>query len=74
MRGYGDFPVKKLMIALTGLAFLAGAAGAQTTTPMTKDSMKEDKKAPMGKDRKDMPKDATKNMQKGSDMPGTQKK
>jgi hypothetical protein len=74
MRGYGDFPVKKLMIALTGLAFLAGAAAAQTTAPMTKDSMKEDKNAPMGKDRKDMPKDATKNMQKGSDMPGTQKK
>lgn len=69
-----EIPVKKLMIALTGLAFLAGAAGAQTTAPMTKDSMKEDKNAPAAKDRKDMPKGAAKDMQKGSDMPGAQKK
>lgn len=66
--------MKKLMIALTGLAFLAGAAGAQTTAPMTKDSMKEDKNAPASKDRQAMPKDATKSMQKGSDMPGGEKK
>ncbi len=66
--------MKKLIVALTGLAFLAGAAGAQTTTPMTKDTMKEDKNAPMGKDRQAMPKDQSKGMQKGSDMPGSQKK
>lgn len=68
--------MKKLMIALAGITFLAGAAVAQTTAPAkdTKDSMKEDKAAPMGKDRKDMPKDATKTMQKGSDMPAEKKK
>ncbi len=66
--------MKKLMIALTGLAFLAGAANAQTAAPMEKDTKKEDKNAPMGKDRKDMPKGAAKDMQKGSDMPGAEKK
>ncbi len=69
-----EIPVKKLMIALTGVAFLAGVANAQTTAPMTKDSMKEDKNAPMGKDRKEMPKGAAKDMQKGSEMPGGEKK
>jgi hypothetical protein len=62
--------VKKLIIAVAGMAFLASAVSAQTTAPMTKDSMKEeDKNTPMGKDRQAMPKAATKGMQKGSDMP-----
>lgn len=69
-----EIPVKNLMIALTGLAFLAGAANAQSTAPMEKDAKKQDQNAPMGKDRKDMPKGATKDMQKGSEMPGGQKK
>jgi hypothetical protein len=61
--------VKKLIIAVAGLVFLAGAAVAQTTAPMTKDGMKEDKNSPMAKDRDAMPKAMTKGMQKGSDMP-----
>lgn len=61
--------MKKLIIAVAGLAFLAGAAAAQTTAPMTKDGMKQDKNSPMGKDRDGMPKATTKGMQKGSDMP-----
>ena len=62
--------MKKLIIAVAGLSLLAGVASAQTTAPMTKDGMKkEDKDAPMGKDRQAMPKAATKGMQKGSDMP-----
>jgi hypothetical protein len=69
-----EIPVKKLIIALTGIAFLAGAASAQTTAPMEKDAKKEDMKSPMGKDRKDMPKGAAKDMQKGTDMPKDQKK
>ncbi len=68
-----EIPVKKLIIALTGLALVAGAANAQSTSPMEKDTKKEDKNAPMGKDRKDMPKGSAKDMQKGSDMPGQKK-
>jgi hypothetical protein len=65
-----EIPLKKLIIAVAGMSFLAGVVSAQTPAPMTKDSMKqEDKNSPMGKDRQAMPKAQTKGMQKGTDMP-----